>query len=80
MAGFYGISAPCFVDCGNVVDLPMLANHNGVADIQSEYGSLNALRIAASHQAQLKCVFSPLSTLAAIYILTGGDYISIFFF
>ena len=37
------------------------------------------LRTAASHHPQIKRMHNPLSTLAAIYILTGSDYISSFF-
>ena len=47
--------------------------------IQREYICLNALNTAASYHPQLKRIHNPLSHLAAIYILTGGDYISSFF-
>lgn len=123
---YEGISTPCSVYNGNVVDLPMLANKNGEADynvwfhcmtsssrnivilgsdtdiwvygmifmeggwfpnknvyiersIHTEYVSLNTLCTAASCHPQLKRIHNPLSSLAVIYILTGGDYISSFF-
>ena len=47
--------------------------------IQTEYVCLNTLHAAALSHAQLKRIRNPLSNLAAIYILTGGDYISGFF-
>ena len=123
---YEGISQPCSVYRGNVLDLPMLANKNGEADynvwfhcitsssrkfvilgsdtdiwvygmifmeggwfnnksvyveksIQTEYVSLNTLCAAAPCHPQLKRIRNPLSNLAAIYILTGGDYVSGFF-
>ena len=46
--------------------------------IQREYVCLNTLNTAASLHPQLKHLHNPLSHLATIYILTGGDYISSF--
>ena len=58
---------------GSLIKLFMLKN------IQTEYVSLNTLYTAASCHPQLKRIHNPLSNLATIYILTGGDYISSFF-
>ena len=47
--------------------------------VWSEYISLNAISEAAMNHPKLKKIAFPLLTLATVYILTGGDYISSFF-
>ena len=47
--------------------------------IGSEYAHLNAFLAAASSHPKLKAIRYPLSSLVAIYVLTGCDYISSLF-
>lgn len=47
--------------------------------IGSEYVSLNAISEAVMNHPKLKIIPFPLLTLATVYMLTGGDYISSFF-
>ena len=47
--------------------------------VGAEYVCINSLHVAATSHPQLKQVAFPLLTLATIYILTGGDYVSSFF-
>ena len=47
--------------------------------IKSEYVNVNAILEASVSHPNLKKVSFPTLTLASIYILTGGDYISSFF-
>ena len=47
--------------------------------VGSEYVSLNAISEAVMNHPKLKIIPFPLLTSSAVYILTGGDYISSFF-
>ena len=47
--------------------------------VEAEYVCINNLHTAATSHPQLKQVPFPLLTIATIYIMTGGDYISSFF-
>ena len=47
--------------------------------IGSEYVCLNAISEAVMNHPKLKIIQFPLLTLAAVYMLTGGDYVSSFF-
>ena len=48
-------------------------------NIGAEYVCINNLHVAAVSHPHLKQIPYPLLTLAVIYILTGGDYVSSFF-
>ena len=48
-------------------------------NIETEYVCLNTICTASTCHPQLKRIPNPLCNLGAIYILTGGDYISSFF-
>ena len=47
--------------------------------INSEYVSINAILEATTNHPKLKKIQFPTLTLATLYIITGGDYISSFF-
>ena len=59
----------------------MVRKQNSVIEraISSKYVSLNAISEAVMNHPKLKIIPFPLLTLATVYMLTGGDYISSFF-
>ena len=68
----YGMA---FMDCGWLENKEVFVEKA----INSEYVHLNTLAQAVSAHPQLATVRHPMLTMAAIYIVTGSDYISSFF-